>query len=100
MAYVGVDRKVDNPMVALNRLSAMAVAKNQPGKYADGGGLWFFRRPDGGAQWIFRYTLHGTRREMGLGSLNTVSLAEARREAEKWRTLEQFPFRFGHIQRG
>ena len=89
MAYVGVDRKVDNPMVALNRLSAIAVAKNPPGKYADGGGLWFFRRPDGGAQWIFRYTLHGTRHEMGLGSLNTVSLAEARRDAEKWRKVVQ-----------
>ena len=76
-------------MVALNRLSAVAVMKNPPGKYADGGGLWLFKRPDGGAQWILRFTRHGNRREMGLGPLSTVSLADARRKAEEWRKVVQ-----------
>lgn len=58
-----------------------------PGKYADGGGLWLHRRDDGGGQWFLRVTVHGRRREMGLGSLSQVSLKEARNEAERWRAL-------------
>ncbi|PWE31225.1 integrase [Maritimibacter sp. 55A14] len=72
---------------ALNRLSAAKVRSAPPGKYADGGGLWLNKRPDGGAQWILRVTVHGRRREMGLGSLQHVSLKEAREEAEKWRAI-------------
>ncbi|TPM27060.1 site-specific integrase [Mesorhizobium sp. B2-3-5] len=74
-------------MRALNRLSAIAVKKLTPGKYADGGGLWLLRRDDGGGQWFLRYTTHGRRREMGLGSVVEVSLKEARDGAEKWRAV-------------
>lgn len=60
--------------------------KNAPvGKHSDGGGLWLNRRPDGGAQWFLRVTIHGRRREMGLGALDDVGLSEARQLAEKWR---------------
>ena len=72
-------------MRALNRLSAKAVAALAPGKYADGGGLWVHKREDGGGQWVLRVTIHGRRREMGLGSVSDVSLKEAREAAEKWR---------------
>lgn len=72
---------------ALNKLSAMKVRSALPGKYSDGGGLWLHKRPDGGAQWFLRVTVHGRRREMGLGSLQYVSLKEARSEAEKWRSI-------------
>ncbi|TCP41349.1 tyrosine-type recombinase/integrase [Rhodovulum marinum] len=72
---------------ALHRLSAAKVRSAPPGKYADGGGLWLNKRPDGGAQWFLRVTVHGRRREMGLGSLHHVSLKEAREEAEKWRAI-------------
>lgn len=74
-------------MRALNRLSAQKVKTAAPGKYADGGGLWLHKREDGGAQWVLRITVYGNRREMGLGSLREVSLAEARKQAEKWRTV-------------
>ncbi|MES0022124.1 MULTISPECIES: integrase arm-type DNA-binding domain-containing protein [unclassified Mesorhizobium] len=74
-------------MRALNRLSAIAVKKLTPGKHADGGGLWLLRRDDGGGQWFLRYTMHGRRREMGLGSIVGVSLKEARDGAEKWRAV-------------
>lgn len=74
-------------MRALNRLSAIAIKKLAPGKYADGGGLWLLRRDDGGGQWFFRYTMHGRRREMGLGSIVDVSLKEARDGADKWRAV-------------
>ncbi|WP_375657657.1 tyrosine-type recombinase/integrase, partial [Bartonella sp. CL32QHWL-1] len=42
---------------------------------------------DGGAQWIYRYTIHGRRREMGLGALRHVSLKQARELANQWRSV-------------
>jgi integrase len=80
-----VDREVD--MGATNRLTALEVKNSAPGKYADGGGLWLHRRRDGGGQWFLRVTVHGRRREMGLGSITHVSLKEARAEAEFWRSF-------------
>lgn len=76
-------------MRPLYRLSARAVETLAPGKYADGGGLWLWKRADGGGQWFFRFTLHGRRREMGLGSIDRVSLREARRAADNARALVQ-----------
>ncbi len=74
-------------MRATNRLSALQVKNAIPGKYADGGGLWLHRRADGGGQWFLRVTVHGRRREMGLGSVSQVSLKQARVEADRWRTV-------------
>jgi hypothetical protein len=72
---------------ALNKLSAAQVKSCAPGKYADGGGLWLHKREDGGAQWFLRVTVHGRRREMGLGALRDVSLKEARETAAEWRAV-------------
>ncbi|WP_322867336.1 tyrosine-type recombinase/integrase [Aquicoccus sp. G2-2] len=72
---------------ALNRLSASEVKAASVGKHADGGGLWLVKREDGGAQWVLRITVHGRRREMGLGAYPDRSLKEARAEAEKWRAM-------------
>ncbi|WP_375611056.1 MULTISPECIES: Arm DNA-binding domain-containing protein, partial [unclassified Bartonella] len=55
-------------MALMNRLNARSVATLGAGKYNDGAGLLLHKRKDGGAQWILRYTLHGRRREMGLGA--------------------------------
>ncbi len=71
----------------LHRLTAIKVKTVAPGKYADGGGLWLWKREDGGAQWFLRSSVHGRRHEMGLGSVADVSLAEARKEAAKWRSV-------------
>lgn len=68
-------------MRAINRLTAKGITAAATGKHADGGGLWLHKREDGGAQWFLRVTIHGRRREMGLGSFPAVSLAEARRKA-------------------
>lgn len=70
---------------ALNKLNAPKVRTCPPGKYSDGGGLWLHKREDGGGQWVLRVTVHGRRREMGLGAMTEVSLKEAREAAEKWR---------------
>ena len=55
------------------------------GRYADGDGLYLQVSASGTKSWIFRYQLKGTnkRREMGLGSLSTLSLSEAREEILK-----------------
>jgi len=58
-----------------------------PGKYEDGNGLRLIKRKDGGGQWVFRYTIHGRRREMGLGGLASVSLKDVREIASEFRAL-------------
>ena len=72
-------------MRQLNRLTAKGIGKLIPGKHADGGGLWLFKRQDGGAQWFLRYTIHGHRHEMGLGPYPEVTLAVARKHAAEAR---------------
>lgn len=65
----------------VGRLTALAVARAKPGYHSDGGGL-YLRVGDGAAKsWVFRFREAGKLREMGLGPLHTVSLAEAREKA-------------------
>ena len=45
------------------------------------------KRDDGGAQWVQRVTVHGRRREMGLGGYPSLGLAEARKLAGRWRDM-------------
>ena len=51
--------------------------KTKPGLYGDGGGLYLNVGPTGGKSWLFRFMLNGTAREMGLGPVHTIGLAEA-----------------------
>lgn len=64
-------------------LTAAGIKKAPDGRHGDGGGLELHKRGDTG-KWIWRYSLAGKRREMGLGSWPAVSLAEARRERDRW----------------
>jgi integrase len=57
------------------------------GYYGDGGGLYLRVTATGSKAWIFRYSLRGRRRDMGLGAVDLVSLADARRKAEDARKL-------------
>jgi integrase len=50
---------------------------------SDGRGLYLRIRPSGAKDWLFIYTFAGKRRKMGLGSLESASLAVARSEADK-----------------
>ncbi len=71
-----------------NRLSPKAVAsKKKPGSHADGGGLYLQVGKSGSKAWLYRFMLNGRAREMGLGSLQVRTLAEARDEAAKARRL-------------
>lgn len=72
----------------INKLSAAFVAKtNKPGRYADGGGLYLQVSQFGTKAWLYRFMINGTARQMGLGSVNTFSLKEARERALKARQL-------------
>ncbi len=73
-------------MRSLNKLSAVRVVRlKQPGRYGDGGGLWLQVSRWGTKAWLFRFTQNGRARQMGLGALHTVSLAEARERARQVR---------------
>jgi len=74
----------------LNRLTAKAIAtKQQPGLHCDGGGLYLQVTTGGSKAWIFRYRspVTGKLRDMGLGPLHSVTLAEARTKAGAQRSL-------------
>jgi integrase len=71
-----------------NKLSSTKVAKlKAPGRYCDGLGLWLQVSETGCKAWLFRYMRHGRARQMGLGALPTVSLAEARVRARQARQI-------------
>ena len=53
---------------------------------ADGGGLYLQISAYDTKAWIYRFTLDGTARQMGLGPLHTVTLAEAREAAREYPT--------------
>lgn len=75
----------------IHKLSPAAVKNAKPGMHSDGGGLYLQATlaADGtvNRSWIFRFALGGRERQMGLGSLQVVSLAEARRKAVDSRKL-------------
>jgi len=91
-------------MASINRLTAVQIKSlKKVGLHADGGGL-YLRISDGGTKgWVFRYSLNKKAHRMGLGSLQTVSLAEARLEAEQCRKLLREgidPIRHRRLKRG
>jgi integrase len=66
----------------VNKLTATKVQKvKAAGMYPDGAGLYLQVTGEGAKSWILRYSLRGKAREMGLGSIRKVSLADARRKA-------------------
>jgi integrase len=70
------------------KLPAVNLRKLKAGMHGDGGGLYLQVTASGARTWIFRFKApSGRTREMGLGSLNTISLAEAREMAQECRKL-------------
>ena len=71
-----------------NKLSPLMVKNiKQKGLYADGGSLYLQVGDTGNKSWIFRYRRGGKLRDMGLGAVHTVSLADARAKALDCRKL-------------
>jgi integrase len=75
-------------MRAIHKLSAVTVTNlKTPGLYADGGCLYLRVAPGGSKGWIFRFGFAGKMRDAGLGPFPTVSLVNARKQAEAYREL-------------
>ena len=71
-----------------NRLTVLKVSKTKkPGRYGDGGGLYLQVSLARTKAWLFRFMRNGRAREMGLGPVDIVSLAEAREKARQARRL-------------
>jgi integrase len=73
------------------RLAAVSLKKLHDGWHADGGNLYLFVRAHS-RSWVLRYVgPDGRRRNMGLGSMQSVSLAEARKQAAALREQLKHP---------
>lgn len=63
----------------MGKLTALKIRSlAEPGRYADGDGLFLDVTGKASGRWILRIQSNGRRREIGLGSLKNVSLADAR----------------------
>lgn len=73
----------------INRLTARRVQTLvEPGRHADGGGLYLVVDDGGAKRWVMLYRFGGKRREMGLGGVLSVPLIRAREmAAEARRTI-------------
>jgi integrase len=68
------------------QLTALQVARlSKPGRYGDGFGLWLQVGPTGAKSWLLRFQRGGKARQMGLGPVHAISLAEARERAREAR---------------
>jgi integrase len=76
------------PKQVKDALSAVMVRQiKAPGRYADGNGLYLVVTDTGARMWQWRGTVHGRRRELGMGSVSFLSLRDARDRARDWRRI-------------
>lgn len=68
-------------------MNAVRVRNASPGRYADGNGLYLVVDPSGARRWLLRIVIKGLRRDLGLGGVSWVSLAEAREKAAAYRKI-------------
>src|SRR4030095_3154300 len=72
----------------IHKLSTLRISKlKDRGFYGGGGGLYLQVSKAGTKPWVVRFKEDGRTRDMGLGSINTLSLAEARDRAVACRKL-------------
>jgi integrase len=69
----------------VRRLKAIQINSLPPGTHSDGGNLLLRVRESGSRSWVFRYKQNGRAIELGLGSTNDRTLAEARDAANDMR---------------
>jgi integrase len=72
----------------INALTPLRVSKlSDPGRYTDGNGLYLVIDQSGAKRWVLRTVVKGRRRDMGLGGIRIISLAEARTTAQRYRAI-------------
>ncbi len=69
------------------KLTALQVKNAAPGVHVDGKGLLLRVRPSGAKSWVLRVQYAGRRRDIGLGSIDDLTLAEARESAAHLRKI-------------
>ncbi len=79
----GMPKRGKHPERALTALKIRSL--KEPGRYADGNGLYLVVDPSGAKRWMLRTVVQGRRRDIGLGGTSLVSLAEAREKALSYR---------------
>jgi hypothetical protein len=62
-------------------LTVLSVKGAKPGRHADGKGLYLLVSPSASKSWVLRVQVDGRRRDIGLGSVSDLTLAEARERA-------------------
>lgn len=60
----------------MGTLTAKFVEKAKPGRHADGDGLYLLVKPTGARTWVLRVQVDGRRRDIGMGSVETVPLLQ------------------------
>jgi hypothetical protein len=81
----GTKPKGAHPDKALSAVQVRNITK--PGRHTDGNGLYLIVDPSGAKRWVLRVVVRGKRRDIGLGGLKLVSLAEARETALEYRKI-------------
>jgi integrase len=71
----------------IEKLTGKQIKNAKPGHHADGGGLYLQKRESGFGSWIFRYMRSGKETWLGLGSLDTINVEEAREQARQMRQM-------------
>lgn len=72
----------------MGKLTALKVKNlKEPGRYTDGDGLMLVVDKSEAKRWVLRMVVRGKRRDIGLGSVNDISLADARNTTHEMRRI-------------
>lgn len=71
----------------MGELTALKVKNAKPGRHYDGKGLQLLVKPSGSRSWVLRVQNKGNKHEIGLGSIDDLTLAEAREMAARLRKV-------------
>ena len=72
----------------MGKLTMLQVVQaKKPGLINDGNGLYLRITKSGTKSWVFRYRINGRLRDHGLGSVEILTLAEARHAAQTCRKI-------------
>lgn len=71
----------------MGKLTPFHIKNAKAGRHGDGKGLYLLVSPSGSKSWVLRVQVDGRRRDLGLGSLDLVSLSEAREKALEGRKM-------------
>ena len=69
----------------MRKLTPLGVKNAKPGRHGDGKGLYLLAKDSGTKSWLLRVVVAGRRMDIGLGSTDWVTLAEARDKAYQLR---------------